>query len=262
MVCYLTSKWAFRVTQVAVQSIQMFTNQPHEIWLIDNGSRKSLLNKLQKIPGINLIINNTDPVHILKNSPKAISQLEIGSMANGVGLELVTRIIHPESPYLFVMHNDILAVQDGWLKYLLSKLTNKTRGAAVVSDPSRVRAMHVSGLLIDFQLYRQLGMTFWPNLPEYDVGDDISLKLRENNYDYFVCKNTFLNPDLEAQIPPDIPLLNLYSDRAFDDQGHVIFMHMGRGTQKSAGLYNKPGKTYPKEWVRLAMNYLKDAQRS
>ncbi|MEJ2147961.1 MAG: hypothetical protein P8Z40_00625 [Chloroflexota bacterium] len=82
------------------------------------------------------------------------------------------------------------------------------------------------------------------------------MALREHGYGEFACRNTHTEPELVSWIPADEPLRHLHADRAFDDERNVIFTHLGRGTPKSLGAYDKPGKTYPKQWLAYAEEYV------
>ena len=66
-------------------------------------------------------------------------------------------------------------------------------------DPTRVHAMHQSCMLFDARLYDQLKLSFLPKMPEYDVGDQISLGLWEAGYESYFFRNTFNNPELLEQ---------------------------------------------------------------
>lgn len=261
MVCYLANESMKEITRVCIQSIRRNTDIPHELWVVDNNSPGQYTEWLSRLTGINLILNRTTPLVAGGRSWRqrlglakrtAHLQMKHGSYANAVGLELAIQAINPKSHYVFLMHNDVLACKSGWLSFLISKLQDNVKGAAVCRDPMRIEAMHVSGLLFDFRLYEPLNMSLMPNLPEYDVADQVTLRLREADYGYYVCKNTFNDPRLIQKIPADHPLATIYSDRAFDDDGNVIFAHLGRGTPKAAGRYAQAGKTYPEQWVEFA----------
>jgi len=109
--------------------------------------------------------------------------------------------------------------------------------------------LHVLGYLVDFQVFRRLSIDFLPDLPALDVGDKVTVKLREAGFEVFACRNTVWEPDLVDKIPRSSPLRNLHVDRAFDDSGNVIFLHLGRGLRRSTGEYRK-GITAT-EWIRV-----------
>ena len=56
------------------------------------------------------------------------------------------------------------------------------------------------------------------------------------------------------QITPTSPLRYLSVDRSFNDDGEVIFLHLGRGIRKSYGKH-RSGVT-PEEWVIFANEHL------
>jgi len=264
IVCYNATPIAREMTRVCIQSIQRFTDTPYELWVVDNDSPLEYVDWICQQPNINLILNRTTP----SPKPRGVlerlgikrrartEQLSAGSYANAVGLELAVQIIDPELHYMFVMHNDVLVCKSGWLSFLMSKLDERVRGAAVSHDPARINAMHASGFLFDFSLFRPLNMSFLPSLPDYDVGDLVAIRLREAGYDYYVCKNTFNHPETIELIDPSDPLREMYCDRVFNDDGNVIYLHLGRGTPKATGIYNKPGKTYPEQWISYAEEHL------
>ena len=97
----------------------------------------------------------------------------------------------------------------------------------------------------------------YPNLPEYDVGDDITIKLKSIGYDIYHPRNTFNNPSLVELIDKKSPFYQLASDRCFDEENEIFYMHLGRGTHKSEGTYtSKNQKTTAEEWIRFAEKHL------
>jgi len=270
---YMPNAMCKEVTRVCIQSIKRYTTEPHQVWVIDNNSPTKYSKWLNEIPYANVVFNKTEPLNPfltkkyrgfrLFNPSKIGDQFKDGSYANAIGLEIGIRCIDPSSKYVFTMHSDTLVLKNNWLSCFESKLNNKVKAASFRKDPTRVKALHIGGMLIDFTLFGKLKMSFMPNMrrerhpemPEYDVGDQITLKLLENNYEIFVFKNTFNNPELIEDIPDSNPLRHLWADRCFDDEGHVFYIHMGRGSPKAFGAYHTKGKTYPKEWVEFADNY-------
>jgi len=267
MVCYHPTPIAAEVTRVGIESILRYTPTPFELWVVDNASLSRYSEWLRSLEAVNVVFNRTPPVpprrqgwraRLGLRAPRADQQMGAGSYANAIGLELGVWAIDPSSHYLCVMHNDVLVLRENWLSYLQAKLSQHVRAAAMLRDrhSGRIGALHVSGLLFDFALFRQLGMSFMPDLPRLDVGDKISAMLRTAGYGEFVCQNTYNNPELVDWIAKDNPLHRLHTDRAFDDDRRVIFAHLGRGTPKSAGHYRQPGKTYPEQWIAFAREHV------
>jgi hypothetical protein len=248
------------LVQVCVETIQHLTPEPHELWVVDNNSPMENLDWLLQWPSINLALNRTEPrppnARTSENVGDPDGQLIWGSYANAIALETAVRLISPQSRYIVTLHMDTMPCRRGWLSYLRSKITDKVRAAGVRMDrpgtPEEV--LHVLGYLLDFQLFKRFQLDFLPDLPALDVGDKVTRMLRQEGYDVFACPNTLWEPGLASQIPADSPLREFSVDRAFDDHGRVIFLHLGRGVRKSIGIH-KHG-TMADEWIRLAREHL------
>ena len=269
---------AREVLRVCIESIQKFTLDEVEIWIIDNRSPEIHTRWLTEFNDkLNLVLNYTEPVNPFRKPRSLISkirhitkgyknnthaQMKDGSYANAIGLEIGRHCINPASSTIFVMHYDTLVTKTGWMRYLKSKLNDKVKAVGILQDRIRVNALHISGLLLDFTLFKSLQMSFLPNMrqerypdrPEYDVGDQITLQLKANGFEVDVARNTFNNPDLSEHIPLTSPFREvLPCALSLDDDWDVFYMHLGRGTRKSAGVYGeRPGKVYPEQWVEFA----------
>lgn len=257
VVSHLVNRKAVELLQACVGSIERFTPEPHEVWVIDNNSPRENLEWLVQHPGINIALNRTEPLPPEarlpdadeKGSPK---QRNWGSYANAVGLELAVRLVDPLSRYFMPMHMDVMPCREGWLSFLLSKLGPKIRAAGVRMDKTRTLegVLHVLGFVVDFEVFRALGLDFFPELPQCDVGDRVTIELRQAGYGVFACANTMWEPDLVERIPRTSKLRCLHVDRALDDNGNPIFLHLGRGLRKSDGEHRKG--TTVEEWLRVA----------
>ena len=269
---YMPNIMSKEITRVCIQSINKYTTEPHEIWVVDNNSPNKYSRWLNDIPFVNVVFNKTEPINPFLDKKyykyfefiqhKMGDQFKDASYANAIGLEIGIRCIEPSAKYIFTMHSDTLVLKNNWLSYFKSKLNDKVKVASFRRDPRRVNALHIGGMLIDFTLFRKLNMSFMPNmrqerypdLPEYDVGDRITLDILKNNYKTFVCKNTFNDSKLIEDISDSNPLKHLYVDRCFDDEEIIIFLHLGRGIVKSIGEYKQKGKTTPQQWIRFTKN--------
>jgi len=275
---YLLSDEGLNIAQLCLESIRRNTTSPHEIWVIDNNSPEKYFDKLLDIDGINIVRNNREPLNNrrLSSFKKALgfigisnkfTQLTDGSYANAIALEIGIRMINSSTPYVFAMHSDTMAVKPGWLQYLCSKIDDKTRAVGCVSDNIRINALHISGLLFDYQLYKKLGLTMLPNLdqlvskqlPEYDVGDSVTLFFQKQGYSIYRCSNTHNTPELSSWIE-DGSVYDIHVDRSFDDSREVIFLHLGRGTPKSVNDYRKEGRVMADEWIALGRRLLSSPQ--
>ncbi|MBN1493702.1 MAG: methyltransferase domain-containing protein [Candidatus Omnitrophica bacterium] len=262
---YMPNRTAAEITRVCCESISRFTKEEFELWLVDNRSPARYIKWLDKYPFINVVLNRTEPINRFAEINRStflpfsnkIRQMHDGSYANAIGLEIGIRLIAQDTKYVFVMHSDTVVIKTGWLGFLKSKLNDHVKLAAFRKDPARVHALHVGGMLIDYKAYQECGMSFmpnmrqerYPNIPEYDVGDQLTIKAEQAGYGTFVSKNTFNNPELETTINESDPLRAVKADKCFDDSGDVFLMHLGRGVPRSLGDYTKQGKMPAEHWI-------------
>lgn len=252
IVAYQPNDLARNVLGVCLQTIQHFTQESYELWVVDNNSPLEQTRWLIEWPNLNVILNRTEPLPAEARSQPS-NQQEHGSYANAVALELATRLIEPQTRYFMTLHMDTMPCHPGWLSFLQSKIRGKVKAAGVRLDRVRTPAgvLHVLGYMVDFQLFRELKLDFLPQLPRYDVGDWVTVALREAGYQVFACSNTLWQPELIETIPTSSPLRDLSVDRAFDDDGNVIFLHLGRAVRQSQNQV-EGRKVSLEEWINFA----------
>jgi hypothetical protein len=252
-VSYLPNEQAFHILRVCVQTIQRFTPESHEIWVVDNHSPRAQADRLLELHDVNIVFNRTEPRPRGKRLfPDRSQQKDRGSYANAVALEIGARLIDPNTQFLMTLHMDTMPCRSGWLSYLRGKLSERVRASGVRMDTARVKdgVLHVLGYLVDYQLFRQLKLDFFPQLPDYDVGDRAIVRLRQAGFDVFACPNSLWDDKLLDTLPRQSPYRTLHVDRSFDDSGRVIFLHLGRGVRKSSG--EQANGATPEEWIRFA----------
>jgi hypothetical protein len=261
VVAYQPNRLAREILAVCLRSLQRFTPEPHELWVIDNHSPGEEAAWLLQEPGLNVILNRTEPLPPGKRGwwrewPAFQRQQQWGSYANAIALELAARLVDPGAHYLMPLHMDTLAACRGWLGYLSSKLDRDVRAAGVLLHKDRIPegVLHVLGYMVDFRLFQELNLDFFPELPALDVGDRVSLALRRAGYEVFGCRNTYNQPELADEIPDSSPWKNIKVFRALDDENQVIFLHLGRGVRRSTGEHRRGLR--PEEWISFAHQYL------
>jgi hypothetical protein len=261
VVSRLLNTTARQILRVCVRAIQRYTEQPYELWVIDNCSPKRHVDWLLRENNINVVLNTTRPIpptgrNWYTRIRNAVHPFKWGSYENAIGLEIAVRLMSPNTQYLMSLHMDTMPCQTGWLKYLRSKLGDGVGAAGFRMDSNRTAegVLHVLGCLIDFALFKKLGMDFLPRLPQYDVGDRITTTLRTAGYEVFSCPNTLRDPRLEESFPSESIFRNLSVDRSVDDDGNVVFLHLGRGTRK-AFRRHKTGIT-SQQWLEFAYRHI------
>ncbi len=245
----LPDKSTITILDLCIKTIKKFTDTPYELWVIDNNSPMENLEWLFDVEGINIVLN--------RNEAK-----EPGSYENALGLEIGINVIDPDTQYLMTVHQDTAPAKKGWLKFLLSKLNDEVRAAGVREDKARVKdgILHVLGYLIDFQFIKKSKLSFFPQLPDFDVGDKIIVELKKQGYKYFAAPNTLWDPSLVEKLPKDSPFRDFHVDRSLDDDNQVFFLHMGRGVLKSTGEY-QDGELAIREWEEfITKNLLNESK--
>jgi hypothetical protein len=228
------------ILRACLDGVRYFTSDPHEVWVVDNNSPRENLNWLFERDEINLALNRVEPFPpdvIESGFPSIDDQKQWGSYANAIGLEIGIRLIDQSCRYVMTMHMDTFPCDRNWLSFLSSKIDGRVKAAGVRLDRARdpEGVLHVLGYMVDFQMFRKMKLDFFPELPKMDVGDKVTILLREAGYKVFSCQNTLWEPELDNQIPITSPLKGFRVDRAFDEEGNIIFLHLGRGVRKSTG---------------------------
>jgi hypothetical protein len=255
---------AKKIAQMCVTGIRKYTSEEFELWIIDNNSPSENLGWLRQISWANIVLNRTEPyppklksiVTKFKSKIKNKHHQQYwGSYANAIGLEIVAKLLDENVKYLITLHMDTSPCNNNWLSYLLNKVIEGHAAAGMRMDNFRVAdgSVHISGLLLDYQIFQKLHLNFFPNLPAIDVGDSISINLKKAGFSIFSAKNTYTQPQLVEQIPISSPFRNFMVDRSFDDEGNIIFIHLGRGLNKST---IDESKLSALDWIYFVENNL------
>lgn len=244
VVSYQPNKKTSILLKLCIATIKKFTDIPYELWIVDNNSPLKYIKWLLDEEGINIILNRTNP--------KIQDPSLAGSYANAVGLEIGAALVHPNTKYFMTLHQDIAVCKEGWLTYLLSKFNENIRAVGVRKDTKRVKdgILHVLGYIIDFQLFKKLSLSFFPELPNFDVGDKAIVSLKNSGYEIFATLNTLWNKEIIDKLPQNSCFKNFNVDRSLDDDGNVIFLHLGRGVIKSKDDKNFHGRTID-DWEKF-----------
>jgi len=245
VVSFQPNKEASELLELCIKSIKKFTDTDYELWIVDNNSPEEFTKWLDDIEGINIAFIRTEPTGG-------------ASYANGLALEIATSLINPGTKYFVSFHEDIVVCRYGWLDYMLSKIDKRIKAAGFRLTRARVPegVLHVCGYIVDFQVFKELKLSFLPELPEFDVGDKAIYELRKNGFDIFYTPNTFDDPDLIKLIPETMEVRNLNVTRSFNDKNEIIYMHLGRGIPKARGEYKNREKSSSEQWIKYIRSNL------
>ena len=192
------------------------------------------------------LLEHTGNLVFLNNPTKAIL-----SEANSAGIEMGKS--HVDTDYTFVCHSDTCITSSTFFTDFFDKVDEgfDLVGTYVDQHPERIKALHVSGLMIKSSLLREINSSpQGSGIGRLDVGDAYTKYFRDNNKKYFSFRNTHEKPSLFAKT--NEPFRSWGRDcgvcRCMGETGDVIFLHLGRGTPKHQKTYQKSGKkTYSEE---------------
>jgi len=91
----------------------------------------------------------------------------------------------------------------------------------------------------------------------YDVGDIPTLICRSDELQHFCFSNTFNDEKLIDTL--DEPFKSFHVDRCIGPDRKVMWMHLGRGTPKTQGTYQKTNRVYLPEWIDFCGALLEDS---
>jgi len=177
-----------------------------------------------------------------------------GSSANGLGVDKALE--YADTEYVFIAHCDTCVTNKSFFENIALKANEGNVLVGTVLDPSRIHAVHISGLLIKSEIAKAMNiMPVWEEGKMIlDVGDSYTQYCRDNNLPYFCFPNTFNDHALAASL--DEKFRDFHVDRSLDSQGNVMFMHLGRGIEKTHNTYSKPNRVYLPGWYNFCNSLL------
>lgn len=232
-------------SQIVLSSFEKYKpdNLDVEYVVVENSDSKKGLDVLEDRVGNLKYINNPTS--------------EIGSMANGVGIELGKNHIREDSEWVFVCHSDVCVISE--------KFFNEFNWRAASGDVligaswnGAKKHIHCSGYFIRRDLLMKVNlMPVWSpdGSMQLDVGDTANVYCEENNLASYCMDNTHNIPGLKESMGAP------YSewdgvDICVSREGEQVFLHLGRGTWKSQGKYSNPNKVNPSRWIDICRGYI------
>lgn len=176
------------------------------------------------------------------------------SWANASGVSV--GLEHVETEYAFICHCDVFVTSMSFYDALKQKIDDDFSLVGTVKDPSRINAIHISGLLTKTQLAKSVDMDPFideNNEMKLDVGDRLTEICRLLSLKHCCFDNTFNDPSIIDRLTE--PFRSFHVDRCVVDN-KVIFMHLGRGIDKTNGVYSKPGRVDINGWNSMKRKLL------
>lgn len=179
----------------------------------------------------------------------------INSEANAEGVDIGLQFVSSE--YVFIAHCDTVVTNSKFFLDMFSAVSDGFKLVGTVLDPARIKAVHISGLLVETNLAKSV--SYYPVYDSngemtHDTGDLLTQKCRDEDIMHTWFANTFNLPDMIDIL--DEPFKSFTVDRCLSYDNEVMFMHLGRGIPKMAGIYNKPNRVYFDGWVEFCKNYV------
>ena len=254
---------ASNILRTALDSILRFKREDSCVWVIDVGSPKSdYLVTPEEYPSINFVITDYIPkswesTPLYKRIPKIIlgqAPPRAGSNANAWTLDygmLTFKKINYSPEYLMTLQMDIMFTHKNFLDSLLQLFTEKTAAVGVLKQfnlSKKFEILHSLGCLWKYNILLNYDLSFRTQLPNYDVSELAMKFVFDKGYNIKALRNSYNDPDVLEIIDAKFKDIGKGVDRAIDNNGRVVFMHLGRGILKSNKSYYKPDRATSDTW--------------
>ncbi len=259
---YQPNENSSKLLRIAIDSMLRFKPDYADIWVVDVGSPNSEFKVVPKeYPSVNFIITDYTPRSwdgvslrrkllnklLFKHPPRS------GSYANAWTLDFAIRSfsdIQYSPKYFMTLQMDIMFTSEKTIPNILSLFGKNTAAVGVLRQKNLSKnydILHSLGCMWSYKVYTELGLSMKIDFPKFDVGEYAIVKAVKYGYDINNLECSYSNPsivDAFSDRYKNLPGV----DRSIDDDGNVIFMHLGRGIPKSDGTYWKNGKTTVLGW--------------
>ena len=242
-----------KLLRVAIESALCQTGRDIAIWVVDGASPDSA-HKVRPLdyPHVNFIeaakvprtfdFRRISAGSLAKKTRLLFSKPQNqGSYANGWGLDLgVMEAVfrtQPRPDYFMTLQMDVMFSHPEAIDFLLSKFSSDTAAVGMRPQSSYDRSedgLHSLGCLWHTPKFLQLEESLLPDFPRFDVGEKAVSKARELGMEIVGLDNTYSDWTAESRIVGP-KFLGLKVDRTLDDNGEVLFLHLGRGIPRSQG---------------------------
>lgn len=231
LVSYQPNEALRELVECAIQSLLFYSGDQVELWIVDNFTGTNNSKWLTKY-------NDQLNIIFLKNHPKE----KCGSYANALGIEAFLEYYNQiDFNFLGSLHQDICVTRFDWLDVILEKFADGFAAVGTRCDTGRVKegVLHPLGCFYNYELIKKHELSFWPNLPNFDFADLVSVNLRKLGYRIFYFDNTIWDERAKNALNASrSKFMDISVDRSLNDKKFVFFMHLGRGVVKTSSGVN------------------------
>jgi hypothetical protein len=229
--------------------------------VVENSSNECDKIKIEQLNDrVKFILNDVNFHEQFKDQPHAMQN--VGSFYNASGCEI--GIHAAKSEFVFLSHNDALPCSHYFWDTVFEKFDEGFTLIGMIQDPGRIKAAHCSGLFTTLKFATEVTRkyTLFPrymhsypmNIPNneivqvWDACDALSFHGRKTKgIKEFIFENTQNDKSLASinsnhQDNIKFKSLHPHVSRCYDRTGRIIYLHCGRGTYKSRGVYAKKNK--------------------
>lgn len=264
---YQPNRNASDILRVALDSLEKINLENTSVWVFDVGSPKSktLVNPAE-YEKFNFIYVDFSPT-TWSQTPlikKIIKKLFLqkapreGSYANSWTLEFALDYFNEINycpKFFMTLQTDIIFTHFNSIKNLYDKMLNDENIAASgfrMQDNlgKKYKIIHPLACMWNFKLFKKLNLNLFPDFPNFDVGEKAIVKAIDSGYKISGYKNlrTDSNTD-NVKIDKKFLLLGSGVDICLNEDSEVVFLHLGRGIEKSKSVNSYHKKFSSTEWI-------------
>jgi glycosyltransferase involved in cell wall biosynthesis len=199
-------------------------------------SRRAVLKTLRHINGQDarlIVVDNAsdDGIEEWLNCLRITSTIDLirleKALSHGEALE--TAVVRSSSRYIVTLDSDAFPLNDNWLKYLRSLITNKTKVSGILHHRDYI---HPSCLLIERKTLAEYKLNFLQTYTEgskFDVAERISFQLKQQGFEIAglcmtesLCRGSKAEPVYLGSSYENLVFHQWYSTRAIISNGNHV----------------------------------------
>lgn len=241
------------LTKNFVRSFEKFSPSDMEVifHIVENSSDTSYMQESKSWAKNLNWYNNPDADNLT-----AIGKYGKGSWANAAGIDYAKDKVTSE--YTFICHNDCLVTSRLFFEELSTKVLEGNSVVSVMTTSTERKLSHSAGTLVRSDILKEFGTK--PDLEKnLDVVENLSEHALQRGLSVCVLDNTFNDKTLFRfcnGVWKDLGE-KCGLDRVIDSgRNEVIYVHLGRGSEKIQNRYFKPGKVLYNPWVSICEEVL------